>query len=43
MEDKKIILKEFAQWVDDQIDFKELIGGFGGSVVALAKPAMAQS
>ena len=33
MEDKKVILKEFAQWVDDQIDFKELIGGFGGSVI----------
>lgn len=31
MENKKV-LKDFAKWVDDQIDFKELIGGLGGNI-----------
>lgn len=32
MEEQQKVLKEFAKWVDDQIDFKELIGGLGGNI-----------
>ena len=32
MENNEKVLKEFAKWVDDQIDFKEWIGGISGNI-----------
>ena len=34
MEHKKVV-KEFSKWVDDQIDFKKIIGGIGGNIAEL--------
>ena len=33
MSSQKEIVEEFSQWVDDQIDFNKLVGGFAGSVI----------
>lgn len=39
MEHKKIV-KEFVHWVDEQIDFKKIIGGLGGNIAEAVDGAL---